>query len=366
MEIFLLSSRIKTNGLGDWGVNYAAAMSGEEGGKDLASLTESVERAVTAKIEAVAASVVHHNQQQRQHGHSGHYSQPVNSPPATPGQQQQHLGAVVTSHQQHQKQQLHERSPQQHVVPPSPHQHSSQTPPVMAGSASSDLLDSKRLADLQAQLLQRKHMQQQQQEQTERELQALQQQILHQKTVVRHAPPTPTSPGISPKLPPFSGAAIQSLGLDTQGAMGLIAPDSSNISASQSDSSNTAMSPLTIQPESGVGVSGILNASPGGSIIQRTEVVISSQSEMPDIKPTFPDGAFCLVCSDKGSGYHYSVFSCEGCKGFFKRTVQKNLIYSCKENMQCVINKYTRNSCQFCRFQKCLAVGMKREGNIQL
>jgi len=22
----------------------------------------------------------------------------------------------------------------------------------------------------------------------------------------------------------------------------------------------------------------------------------------------------CLVCGDKGSGFHYSVFSCEGCK----------------------------------------------------
>ena len=74
------------------------------------------------------------------------------------------------------------------------------------------------------------------------------------------------------------------------------------------------------------------------------------------------EGAYCMVCSDKGSGYHYSVFSCEGCKGFFKRTVQKNLQYACKETQSCVINKYTRNSCQYCRFQKCLAVGMKREG----
>ncbi|KAK2170012.1 hypothetical protein LSH36_5g17030 [Paralvinella palmiformis] len=73
------------------------------------------------------------------------------------------------------------------------------------------------------------------------------------------------------------------------------------------------------------------------------------------------DLPFCLICNDKGSGYHYSVFSCEGCKGFFKRTVQKNLNYTCKENKDCVINKYTRNNCQYCRFQKCIAVGMKRE-----
>lgn len=69
----------------------------------------------------------------------------------------------------------------------------------------------------------------------------------------------------------------------------------------------------------------------------------------------------CLVCGDFGSGYHYSAFSCEGCKGFFKRTVQKNLSYRCKETSNCVINKFTRNSCQHCRFERCLQVGMKRE-----
>ncbi|XP_064595637.1 retinoic acid receptor RXR-alpha-B-like isoform X2 [Liolophura sinensis] len=69
----------------------------------------------------------------------------------------------------------------------------------------------------------------------------------------------------------------------------------------------------------------------------------------------------CLICGDKGSGFHYSAFSCEGCKGFFKRTVQKTLNYTCKGDGECVINKYTRNSCQHCRFQRCLEVGMKRE-----
>lgn len=69
----------------------------------------------------------------------------------------------------------------------------------------------------------------------------------------------------------------------------------------------------------------------------------------------------CVICGDRGSGYHYSVLSCEGCKGFFKRTVQKNLFYVCKANGICLINKMTRNNCQFCRFNKCLQYGMKRE-----
>lgn len=31
---------------------------------------------------------------------------------------------------------------------------------------------------------------------------------------------------------------------------------------------------------------------------------------------------FCAVCSDYASGYHYGVWSCEGCKAFFKRSIQ--------------------------------------------
>lgn len=33
---------------------------------------------------------------------------------------------------------------------------------------------------------------------------------------------------------------------------------------------------------------------------------------------------FCAVCSDYASGYHYGVWSCEGCKAFFKRSIQGN------------------------------------------
>ena len=72
-------------------------------------------------------------------------------------------------------------------------------------------------------------------------------------------------------------------------------------------------------------------------------------------------GPACVVCSDKASGYHYGVFTCEGCKGFFKRTVQKQLSYTCKEGGSCDINQYTRNKCQACRYQKCVNTGMLKE-----
>ncbi|NWY07061.1 NR4A1 protein, partial [Nothoprocta ornata] len=69
----------------------------------------------------------------------------------------------------------------------------------------------------------------------------------------------------------------------------------------------------------------------------------------------------CAVCGDNASCQHYGVRTCEGCKGFFKRTVQKNAKYICLANKDCPVDKRRRNRCQFCRFQKCLAVGMVKE-----
>ncbi|XP_072123903.1 peroxisome proliferator-activated receptor alpha-like isoform X2 [Mobula birostris] len=65
----------------------------------------------------------------------------------------------------------------------------------------------------------------------------------------------------------------------------------------------------------------------------------------------------CRVCGDKASGFHYGVHACEGCKGFFRRTIRLKLDYDqCERN--CKIQKKNRNKCQCCRFQKCLSVGM--------
>ncbi|XP_057209379.1 retinoic acid receptor RXR-gamma-B isoform X2 [Triplophysa rosa] len=69
----------------------------------------------------------------------------------------------------------------------------------------------------------------------------------------------------------------------------------------------------------------------------------------------------CAICGDRSSGKHYGVYSCEGCKGFFKRTIRKDLTYKCRDCKECLIDKRQRNRCQYCRYQKCLAMGMKRE-----
>ncbi|XP_022832243.1 nuclear receptor subfamily 2 group E member 1-like [Spodoptera litura] len=69
----------------------------------------------------------------------------------------------------------------------------------------------------------------------------------------------------------------------------------------------------------------------------------------------------CRVCGDKASGKHYGVASCDGCRGFFKRSIRRNLDYVCKENGRCVVDVTRRNQCQACRFSKCLRVNMKKD-----
>ncbi|KAL1239644.1 Nuclear hormone receptor [Trichinella pseudospiralis] len=69
----------------------------------------------------------------------------------------------------------------------------------------------------------------------------------------------------------------------------------------------------------------------------------------------------CKVCGDKASGYHYGVTSCEGCKGFFRRSIQKQIEYRCLRDGKCLVYRLNRNRCQYCRFKKCLAVGMSRD-----
>ncbi|CAG5132133.1 unnamed protein product, partial [Candidula unifasciata] len=82
-------------------------------------------------------------------------------------------------------------------------------------------------------------------------------------------------------------------------------------------------------------------------------------SEYKDVKLGFEEP--CPVCGDKVSGYHYGLLTCESCKGFFKRTVQNQKVYSCVDNRNCQIDKSQRKRCPYCRFQKCLSVGMKLE-----
>ncbi|KAG9260419.1 retinoic acid receptor gamma-A-like isoform X2 [Astyanax mexicanus] len=99
--------------------------------------------------------------------------------------------------------------------------------------------------------------------------------------------------------------------------------------------------------------------------LQSVETQSTSSEEMVPSSPSPPPPPRvykpCFVCQDKSSGYHYGVSSCEGCKGFFRRSIQKNMVYTCHRDKNCQINKVTRNRCQYCRLQKCFEVGMSKE-----
>ncbi|XP_074654042.1 nuclear receptor subfamily 5 group A member 2-like [Tubulanus polymorphus] len=91
---------------------------------------------------------------------------------------------------------------------------------------------------------------------------------------------------------------------------------------------------------------------------------VSAENEDPSLSSSdvkFGIEECCPVCGDKVSGYHYGLLTCESCKGFFKRTVQNKKVYSCVDNRSCQIDKTQRKRCPYCRFQKCLQVGMKLE-----
>ena len=73
----------------------------------------------------------------------------------------------------------------------------------------------------------------------------------------------------------------------------------------------------------------------------------------------------CKVCADFSSGKHYGIFACDGCAGFFKRTIRRGREYPCKNQQStgslCKVDKTHRNQCRGCRLRRCLEVGMNRE-----
>ncbi|CAJ0604126.1 unnamed protein product [Cylicocyclus nassatus] len=67
----------------------------------------------------------------------------------------------------------------------------------------------------------------------------------------------------------------------------------------------------------------------------------------------------CAVCGDYPAKIHYGVLACFGCKGLFRRAVKDGRNkYVCTFDKNCEVTKFERNACRYCRFRKCLLVGM--------
>ena len=89
--------------------------------------------------------------------------------------------------------------------------------------------------------------------------------------------------------------------------------------------------------------------------------VQANSSRHSTIIPENHQSSMCCLISISCLGRHYGAISCEGCKGFFKRSIRKQLGYQCRGNKECEVTKHARNRCQYCRLQKCLAMGMRSD-----
>ncbi|XP_045104469.1 retinoic acid receptor RXR-alpha-B-like isoform X8 [Portunus trituberculatus] len=162
---------------------------------------------------------------------------------------------------------------------------------------------------------------------------------------------TPAPPPLPSFVSPLQGVDIGMSGsLDRQSPLS-VAPDTVSLLSPAPSFSNANGGPASPS----------ISTSPFTIGSSNTTGLSTSPTQYPPSHPLSGSKHLCSICGDRASGKHYGVYSCEGCKGFFKRTVRKDLTYACREERSCTIDKRQRNRCQYCRYQKCLSMGMKRE-----
>ena len=70
----------------------------------------------------------------------------------------------------------------------------------------------------------------------------------------------------------------------------------------------------------------------------------------------------CVICSGKATGSHYGAITCEACKGFFRRYLQKKKDFKCNKGGNCeIVITSKKGICSGCRLKKCLDLGMSKE-----
>ncbi|KAK0412138.1 hypothetical protein QR680_006052 [Steinernema hermaphroditum] len=69
--------------------------------------------------------------------------------------------------------------------------------------------------------------------------------------------------------------------------------------------------------------------------------------------------SWCVVCGSRAHGVHFQVPSCRACAAFFRRSISIGKHYKCRRATQnCDLNSTATNICRYCRYQKCIQVGM--------
>lgn len=91
------------------------------------------------------------------------------------------------------------------------------------------------------------------------------------------------------------------------------------------------------------------------------EALTKSHEEVEEKVTDDEEPRACGVCGDLAKGYHFNALTCEGCKGFFRRTIKRSTPLRCLFLNKCIITKNNRRSCQACRFRKCQAIGMRKD-----
>ncbi|CAG9795692.1 unnamed protein product [Diatraea saccharalis] len=92
-----------------------------------------------------------------------------------------------------------------------------------------------------------------------------------------------------------------------------------------------------------------------------SDIQLETSSSEASAASSTPLSQHCAICGDRATGKHYGASSCDGCKGFFRRSVRKNHLYTCRFSRNCVVDKDKRNQCRYCRLRKCFKAGMKKE-----
>uniref|UniRef100_A0A2K6GAZ9 Nuclear receptor subfamily 1 group H member 3 n=1 Tax=Propithecus coquereli TaxID=379532 RepID=A0A2K6GAZ9_PROCO len=150
-------------------------------------------------------------------------------------------------------------------------------------------------------------------------------------------------------------------------AVELWEPDAQDASSQGPGGSNCILREEARMPQSAGGTMGVeLEAAEPTALLPRAELPSEPTELRPQKRkkgpaPKMLGNELCSVCGDKASGFHYNVLSCEGCKGFFRRSVIKGARYICHSGGHCPMDTYMRRKCQECRLRKCRQAGMREE-----